>query len=78
MKVDEFLGKVTEAMELERPITTEDTIESVVEWDSMGHLTILSTIDNEFGIDTQVDELTDAQSMGEIVQYLKAQDLLED
>ena len=47
MKKNDFIGAVAAALEVEADIVTMDLkIDDIPEWDSLGHLTILSSLDD--------------------------------
>ena len=53
-------------------VTPETTSVDVEDWDSLGHLTILSELENEFGEEIQNNEqLASAVSVKEIIEVLK-------
>ncbi|NQU26229.1 MAG: acyl carrier protein [Candidatus Nealsonbacteria bacterium] len=79
MKVEEFLNAVCEVL-LRDPntLSLDDTPNTVEEWDSVGHLSIIATIDEELGIPVDTEEMQNFRSIGELVERLKSKNALED
>jgi len=60
------------------PIDEESGSENLEDWDSLGHLSILSAIDNELnGKAADIDQLASADSFVRIYEILKANNLAE-
>ncbi len=79
MNVQAFLDALAEALSREAgSVSLDDTPDTLEEWDSMGHLTILSTIESELGIAPDTEELMNFTSIRQLVDVLKARGALED
>ena len=79
MKVKEFLDIVCDGLNRDPgTLSIEDTSDTVEEWDSVGHLAIIGTIDSALDIDVTTDELQTFTSLRELVDTLKAMGALED
>lgn len=79
MKVSEFLEILCKVLDREPgSLALEDTPNSVEEWDSLGHLDIMSAVDKELEISIDEDDLQTFASLGELVATLKARGALED
>ncbi len=79
MKSNEFIDALCEA--LGRPagsLTLADTRDTIEEWDSIGHLAMISVIHQSFEISEDVANLRSFQSIGELVEGLKSLKLLQD
>ena len=79
MKVNEFLNALCET--LNRPpdsLSLDDTAATVEEWDSMGHLAIIATIDYKLHVSVNDAQLRNFSSIRELVDRLKARKVLED
>ena len=48
-------------------ITEETCADDIEEWDSLTHLSIISDIEEEFGISFTLDEMTNIRNLGELV-----------
>jgi acyl carrier protein len=71
------LAKVQKAFNsafgLDPHLITMDTIPSDIEaWDSMGHVTLASSLEREFNVSFDVDELMEMENVKEIVRLLEA------
>ena len=79
MRVEDFLNKICDALGKEpNTLTLDDTTETVEEWDSVGHLSMVAVMDEELGIAIDDEELLDFNSMRTLVDRLKAKGALED
>jgi acyl carrier protein len=54
------------------PITMNTAPEDVEGWDSLGHVTLASNIEQEFHVNLDVDELMEMENVGSIVRILEA------
>ena len=78
MKTTEFLDQVCGV--LNRPpgsIHLEDTPETVVEWDSLGHLAIIGLIDSLFNLAISDQSLQHFTSIQELLESLRNKGFLE-
>jgi acyl carrier protein len=57
-----------EANEFSTNLTPED----VLRWDSLGHMTLVMDVEDAFGVHFEVDEITEMNSGGKIIEILKA------
>ena len=78
MKEARLFEIVAEALELEvENVSLDTSTENVEEWDSLGHITILSALDDETGGETsELPDLTQAVSVRELLEVLKANDMI--
>jgi acyl carrier protein len=61
------------AFELDPQMVTLDTApEDIAAWDSMGHVTLASCLEQEFRVNLDVDELMAMENVREIVRILEA------
>ncbi len=77
MKVDEFLNVVCRS--LSRPphsLKVDDTPETVEEWDSIGHLSIISTVEG-LGASVEDEAMRTFRSLRELIDQLRHQHVLE-
>jgi acyl carrier protein len=54
-----------------RDITRDDTRNTLSEWDSLGDLLLLSTLEEELGIVVSADEVAAIRSVGEILALME-------
>jgi acyl carrier protein len=79
MKVPDFLDLVCQTLELRpRSLSLDDTPQTVSQWDSIGHLTIIALVSERLGVRSNDKELHDFTSMRQLVDRLKARNVLED
>ena len=69
---DEVISNIEIALELEKGSLNIDTrMGSIEQWDSLGHLTILSSLDILFdGLIGPISNISEAQSVEEILNIL--------
>lgn len=65
-KVIEIVAKVCETEPSN--ITEESTIGDFAGWDSMGHLTILSNVEEAFDINFEPEEMMDLEDVSDIIK----------
>ncbi len=59
-------------------ITEEDGAETIAEWDSLGHLKVLTELDSAYdGRLAEIDALADAKSIREVKSILREKGILE-
>lgn len=75
VSVQDIINLIAEALELQpSSITPASTQDDVEEWDSLGHIAVLSVLDDSFdNITERVPELIDTTTISEIVEILKSQ-----
>ncbi|MGA2082716.1 MAG: phosphopantetheine-binding protein [Holophaga sp.] len=79
MKVQAFLDALCEALNREPgTITLADTKETLAEWNSIGHLSIIATVDSELNVPVDTPEMQKFSTIAELVARLKALKALED
>lgn len=70
---------ITDALDAEDPITGESTMDSVPEWDSLGHLSILTSLDQATdGKASAISELGESSSVDMIFNILKNENLVNE
>lgn len=53
-------------------ITISTTPKDVPAWDSMGHVALVSALEQAFGLSFDVDEVMDMESVGKIVKIVES------
>lgn len=80
MTREEILKKVTEILrdefeDNELVVTEKTTAADVDEWDSLSHLSLIHSVEEEFSIKFTINEIQDFKNVGEmidsIIGYLK-------
>ena len=69
-KVIEIVATTCEVDKSE--ITGNSTVGDFPAWDSIGHLTILSTIEEEFNINFEPEEMMEIEDVNDIVKAVEA------
>ena len=78
MKTQEFLDLMCKALDRTAgTLTLEDTPQSVEQWDSIGHLMILTAI-SRLGVATDGEEFQRYSSFRDLATILKSHGVLED
>ena len=74
----EVLGIIQKALKLkDKKVTLESLMGNIEEWDSLGHLSILVSLDQFFqGRISPLKELVNANSVRKILDILKKNDLI--
>ncbi len=68
VKVNDILKDVLDLCDLE--ISDETTASDVDEWDSLNHINIISTIEDEFGINFDMSEVVNFKNVGDMVDKI--------
>ena len=68
-KIVEIIAGVCEVSPAE--VTGESTIGDFPAWDSIGHLTILSTVEEKFGINFEPEEMMELEDVNDIVKAVE-------
>lgn len=77
-KEGEIVGIIRKALDIDKDrLTMDSSAENVEEWDSLGHLGILTNLDIFFnGQIAGIKEMATADSVKKILQLLKSNNLL--
>jgi acyl carrier protein len=62
-RYEQVFRKVFNLSEAEKPETLE--YQSIKQWDSVGHMALIATIESEFSIELEVDDVIDFSSFEE-------------
>lgn len=75
----ELFQIITDAIEPERPIDDESSAENTSEWDSLGQLSILSSLDNRTaGATSDLDGISEADSIKKLIHIISTNNLLSE
>jgi len=76
---DELMSLIAESLDVDRSSIDETTTsETIDEWDSLGHLSVLSALDEvTHGKASGVEELASALSIVELIKILSNAELLD-
>ena len=76
---DELVSIITNALDPDDVITLDTTMDDIPEWDSLGHLSILTSLDEATdGKASSLSELGDSYSVNEIISILKKENLIDE
>lgn len=71
--MDKFIELITEALERDPgSVKAEDAFRNYPEWDSLAHLTLISLIDEEYGLVIPRDEFSNMATWTEVYGYIAA------
>ena len=56
-------------------VSAELAVGSIPQWDSLGHLGIVSALEEAFSISFDVDELFEVENVGDFIDLIDKQDL---
>lgn len=66
---EEFLANLTDALEIEdREIKLEDEFRDYPEWDSLAQLTLIAVLDDEYGVQIEMDDFNGMRTVGELME----------
>lgn len=68
-KVIEIVASVCEVDKAE--VTEDSTVGDFPAWDSMGHLSILSQVEENFGISFEPEEMMELEDVSDIVKAIE-------
>lgn len=72
MTQDSFYSELEELLELEGEIESNENtlIEDVLEIDSLAHITIISFVKDEFGIELKAEDFSKFEILGDLVKAI--------
>ncbi len=76
MKREEFLKQLhmvfQDVFDDENMVITESTAaEDIAEWDSLMHITLISSVEDEFHVKFSMQEIMDMKNVGEMVDLIE-------
>jgi acyl carrier protein len=78
MTTSELLELIQSALMTSEPVTIEDSRTSVPDWDSVGHLSIISSLEASLGAKAIDGAIQQAASVRQIAEALRKNGLLKD
>lgn len=76
---ENLFKSIKSALMLDDEVTLKTNVDNTEEWDSLGHLSILSALDKNLkGKSSNIKELGEVKSVKEIADILKSHNLLDD
>jgi|ADurb_Gel_03_Slu_FD_contig_21_5165883_length_1929_multi_4_in_0_out_0_3 acyl carrier protein len=77
--MDKFIELIAEALEKEvGSVNSNDIFRDFPEWDSLAHLTVISLIDEEYGMVIPREEFGKMQTLAEVYDYIQKHQSAED
>tara|TARA_B100001741_G_C16541225_1_gene594410 strand:+ start:1537 stop:1785 length:249 start_codon:yes stop_codon:yes gene_type:complete len=74
-----LISLIKEAIDADDEITLDSSMENVPEWDSLGHLSVLTALDDSTeGKASSISALGDASSVSEIISILDSENLIDE
>lgn len=71
--IEKIIGIVAETCGVDKSeVTAESTVGDFPAWDSIGHMTILSACEEEFGISFEPEEMMEMEDVNDIVKAVNA------
>jgi acyl carrier protein len=68
--VTEFIEKFKEALDIEDEFDINVELEEFEEWDSMGYISIMSMIDEEYGKEVNANQLKDCKTLADLYKLV--------
>ncbi|MDB9900835.1 hypothetical protein OAD37_03485 [Gammaproteobacteria bacterium] len=81
MKITEdgLISLITNALDADDVITLDSSMDNIPEWDSLGHLSILTSLDEATeGKASSLSELGDSTSVNAIISVLGKENLIDE
>ena len=71
--VDRVATIFEKAFKVEREEFSPELVpEDVLLWDSLGHMNLVMELEDEFGLQLEVDEITEMSTAGKIIEILQS------
>ena len=68
---DGFCEVFSEALEIEENYTADTKLEDIEEWDSIGALSLIAEVDDEFDVVLNPNDLENAVTVGDIFKLVQ-------
>lgn len=68
--MEEFLIKLTDILEVEK-VEMDNVLADFEEWDSLTSLSIIATIDADFGVNISAEQLLSTITVGDLVALIR-------
>ncbi len=71
---EKFLNLIKETLEIEgRDLKMDDRFKEYAEWDSLGLLSVIAAIDEEYGVIVEGNKFKDMHTLGQLFQEIDLQ-----
>jgi acyl carrier protein len=68
--VNEFIEKFKEALDIEGEFDINVELEEFEEWDSMGYISVMSMLDEEYGKEVNANQLKDCKTLADLYELV--------
>jgi acyl carrier protein len=68
--VNEFIKKFKEALDVEGEFDINIELEEFEEWDSMGYISVMSMLDEEYGKEVNANQLKDCKTLADLYELV--------
>jgi len=68
--VNEFIEKFKDALDIEDEFDINVELEEFGEWDSMGYISIMSMLDEEYGKEVNANQLKDCKTLADLYELV--------
>ena len=76
---DDLILLISKALDSDVVVTLDSSLDDIPEWDSLGHLAILTSLDQATdGKASSLSKLGDAKSVSEIISILESENLIDE
>ena len=66
----EFIEKFKEALDIEGEFDINVELEEFEEWDSMGYISVMSMLDEEYGKEVNANQLKDCKTLADLYELV--------
>jgi len=68
--VNEFIEKFKEALDIKGEFDINVELEEFKEWDSMGYISVMSMLDEEYGKEVNANQLKDCKTLADLYELV--------
>jgi len=68
--VNEFIEKFKDALDIEDEFDINVELEEFEEWDSMGYISVMSMLDEEYGKEVNANQLKDCKTLADLYELV--------
>ncbi len=68
--MNEFIKKLKEALDIEGELDINSELEKLEEWDSMGYISIMSMLDEEYGKEVNANQLKACKTLADLYKLV--------
>ena len=68
--MNEFIEKFKEALDIKGEFDINVELEEFKEWDSMGYISVMSMLDEEYGKEVNANQLKDCKTLADLYELV--------